>query len=596
MDFDGTHFIDPYGCKLLADKNSLITLRAAGTDMHDFAGAWNFDEDAGCFVNAAGYKVVAENGSTIGITAGLADTVTLEGAWSFVNGAFVSPDGHKAVMAGPGKVKIETEATDSISLNGEWSWSNGAFTPPSGSYTLEVSGGAKILINSDDPVELDGAWTFADGCFSNAVGVKVAVASGKEVAFDLESAESVTLNGEWGFDGTKFTYSDGSNSYTVDMNGTGTLIISGTDSDTLSFSGDWGYYGGFFTPPGGSYRVQVSGGQLVSINPDSLVELGAGWSFADGVYTHTDGARITVPGGEVAFDLASGQGIALEGAWSFDGTCFSYTDSASVTHQVSMAGEGKLVIDAGAGDLSFSGEWSYIGGALVPPSGDYLVEIADGGTVTLGASSGDSVTIHGNWVFNSTEQAYALVGSGFDFLAVSGADQIEIIGGAGGGTITGGTGNLIVRGADDGNDTLDAGTAGTKEMHGGGGDDILIIHDAVTYNAIDGGEGSDTLRFGDAGLILDMISSPVNITGIESIEMSENSQLWVDLNAAKSMGTDASGVVKLEIFGDTSDTLYLDGLDELDWDVSVQGDHTLYTSTDSTVELWVYNNIVVQNG
>jgi len=84
--------------------------------------------------------------------------------------------------------------------------------------------------------------------------------------------------------------------------------------------------------------------------------------------------------------------------------------------------------------------------------------------------------------------------------------------------------------AGQGNDTL-VGNGGADVLRGGAGNDVLAISD-LTFASLDGGLGTDTLRF-DAALTLDFTSlSDGKISSIETIDLGSdggNSALTLNL-------------------------------------------------------------------
>lgn len=84
-------------------------------------------------------------------------------------------------------------------------------------------------------------------------------------------------------------------------------------------------------------------------------------------------------------------------------------------------------------------------------------------------------------------------------------------------TLTGGSGNDVISGSD-GNDTITGG-AGADTLAGGAGDDIFVVKaiaDFAVGEAMDGGDGGDTLQFEQAGAITYVGST---ISSIEILDL-----------------------------------------------------------------------------
>jgi hypothetical protein len=106
------------------------------------------------------------------------------------------------------------------------------------------------------------------------------------------------------------------------------------------------------------------------------------------------------------------------------------------------------------------------------------------------------------------------------------------------------------------------GNGGEDVLHGGAGDDILAISDA-TFFSLDGGNGTDTLRF-DAAITLDFTQLSDNkITSIEQIDLLNDggsSSITLNLTDVFNLGEGSSEFpdYDLVIFGDGNDEVILE--------------------------------------
>lgn len=180
---------------------------------------------------------------------------------------------------------------------------------------------------------------------------------------------------------------------------------------------------------------------------------------------------------------------------------------------------------------AYSGESYVVFGTPTPQAFVDLGSLSDSRGMTIfGVNPGDA---SGSWVSGAGD----IDGDGFDDLVIGAyaaqgtynnqtkAGEAYIIygddftgavtlqGSNSSNTLTGTTGADVINGAD-GNDIL-LGNGGADVLIGGRGDDVLAIS-TLDFQRIDGGNGSDTLRFDGAGLNLDLIT--VGDTLLSSLE------------------------------------------------------------------------------
>ena len=175
---------------------------------------------------------------------------------------------------------------------------------------------------------------------------------------------------------------------------------------------------------------------------------------------------------------------------------------------------------------------------------------------TAGDVNGDGISdlIVGSYTADpngaDSGQAYVIYGSS-DLISPT-----VTLGTTGADTMTGtSSADYIISGA--GNDTIDGG-GGADVLSGGGGNDLIKI-DNNSFTRIDGGFGTDTLRF-DAAISLNLTSlSNDKLVGINAIDMSNdggNSTLTLNLFDLFDMTDEASGLHHdLAVTGAAGDTL-----------------------------------------
>ena len=157
-------------------------------------------------------------------------------------------------------------------------------------------------------------------------------------------------------------------------------------------------------------------------------------------------------------------------------------------------------------------------------------------------NDGDTFTLKDSgWVRDPSSpvdidgQNYVLITNGTEKLLVHESVRLVVNGTDGADTIdvttllNQGTGRFVVE-AGDGNDAIIAGASGKDIVNAGAGDDSITLKDAGTASngtfdkndigKVDGGTGTDTLRFAGDGVTLDLVSLKDSITSVETIDIS----------------------------------------------------------------------------
>jgi len=194
------------------------------------------------------------------------------------------------------------------------------------------------------------------------------------------------------------------------------------------------------------------------------------------------------------------------------------------------------------------------------------VESGTGGFVINGVSANDNAGV-------SVSSAGDINGDGFDDLLIganeddpnganSGASFVVFGGLNTASSVTlGTTGNDTLTGTSSaeniigglGNDTI-IGAGGADVLRGGAGSDVLAISD-VTFSSIQGGRGTDTLRFDGAGLNLDLSTQADNkVQSIETINITGSGDNSLTLKLSDVLNI-SNSTNELSLLGDIGDSV-----------------------------------------
>ena len=517
-----------------------------------------------------------------------------------------------------GKASGFSSNIDLASLNGSTGFKLSS-TVMNGEAGFSVSGRADFNGDGFDDLIIGDRGANAG---AGATYVVFGKASGFAANVDLPS-----LDGSNGFrlNGVDFFGQAGSSVASADMNGDGyaDLIVGEFDffgtGDTyvlfgkatgfaasVSVSSLDGTNGFKFSAP----KDTAAGSSVASagdVNGDGFEDIiiGARDTNANGTFS---GASYVVfgkaSGFPATFDLAilnGGNGFRLTGAAAQDKSGYSVSSAGDINGD----GYDDLIVGAPKADLydSDSGASYVVFGKASGFASSIDLSTLNGGAgfKLIGAGDGDRSG-------NSVSKAGDVNGDGYDDLIIgaSHADQrpnndplaapyvygtgYVVFGGAFGGTVTtSGTAAAEILVGGSGNDVLTGG-GGRDVFHAGAGDDRLVIND-LAFRLADGGNGTDTLVLGGAGLSLDF-SSPlvaVKLQGIERIDLTGtgDNRLIVDqLGILGGVGAVAGGKHVLVVERDSGDLVQF--VDE-DWTNAGS-----FTDAYGTFDRWVFGDAEVQ--
>jgi YDG domain/FG-GAP repeat/RTX calcium-binding nonapeptide repeat (4 copies) len=278
--------------------------------------------------------------------------------------------------------------------------------------------------------------------------------------------------------------------------------------------------------------------------------------------------------------------------------------SVSVAGDVNGDGYDDLIIGAdlaNPGSRTDAGESYLLFGSSTRPSSSIDLSALSNGLVIIGSAnddrSGHSVSGAGDvngdgyddlliGAFQADDGANANVGKAYIIYGRNFTDSVTHAGSSAANTIDGtSAANIMVAGG--GNDSV-AGNGGLDVIIGGQGDDIITVTSTI-FRRIDGGTGSDTLRFDGAGMALDLtdltLLSNAKIFDIETIDMtgSGDNSVTLNVNAVRNLSSTTNKLVVRKNTGDIVNR----GLGWTQGANQLVGTETFEVFTQGSATLWV---------
>ena len=302
--------------------------------------------------------------------------------------------------------------------------------------------------------------------------------------------------------------------------------------------------------------IDVNGSSTLTVDTGTLHNQSAGTINASG------GTIVTSTGGIFQNDGALNFG-ASPGTLTIGGD-FASGDEATMLIELGGLAAG---IHDGFDQLTVTGEFDAGGTMNVVEFGGFDVSvgdsfaIVDAGTLTGSFREISGLEVGGGVVLDAAQSATGVILTGRAVTHQGTANEDTLTGGAGAG------GDVIV--GEGGNDVI-VGGGGADLMHGGAGDDVFVAAD-TGFGRLDGGSGSDTVRFGSGSFDLTGLRGD-QLSGVEHFDLSGSGDNTLTLDAeivlAATGGVNplTGAVDSLLIDGDSGDAVTAQG----DWTVSVR--------------------------
>ena len=146
-----------------------------------------------------------------------------------------------------------------------------------------------------------------------------------------------------------------------------------------------------------------------------------------------------------------------------------------------------------------------------------------------------------------------------------------------------------------GDDVLEGAQGGSLTLLGQEGNDTIVIYDQ-SFASVDGGAGTDTLKWNGGDADIDLSDLAARINNIEVIDLNQSSKVNLTLSLSDLLSVTDASTDKLLILGDTQDTVHMTGATwapgAMQTDNGVQ--YNVYTpQEDPSHHLWVQSGISV---
>ncbi len=433
-----------------------------------------------------------------------------------------------------------------------------------------VSGGAvNVIENSKLDLGVD---------FTSVVGSTIAVGNG-------------TATGEISGAGTFFnagflTLNNGTLSGNVNEN-SGSIAIQGAsnvNSGVLEFSSNATLnFVAAADKLANSGTIDVNGNSTLTVTTGTLENLAAGTINVGGTGTiDTASGGIFSDSGTTNFGLSPGS-LTIGGDMIRGDSAFMLFELGGLTpgvggfDQLTVTGEldagGTLdVVEFGGFDVAVGDSFQIVNAGTITNSFREIsgLDEVGGGVVLDAVQSASGVTLNGRAV---THQ---------------GASDDD--------TLTGGTGDDVFVGAG-GNDFIVSG-GGADLMHGGAGDDVFVAAD-TGFGRIDGGGGTDTLRFDGGGFNLTTLRGD-QLSNVERIDITGSGDNTLTLDADIALGGSGGtnpltgAVDSLLIDGDSGDAVAAQGAWTNTGTVTIDGNgYSVFESDANGAEIHVDSDVAV---
>jgi hypothetical protein len=506
----------------------------ASADTATISGAFSGTIDLGSGNDTA---TINNGGSVTSLAggAGNGDTLNLDGANQTItvtgtgNGTSSVSSGTATTFSGFETVN-GLDGTDAFTVN---SASSTTISLDGANGTDSLSVGSDTAANS---LTISGAGSGTLGNVSFSGMENIALGSGSDTA-TVNNSGSLSGNLDLG---------NGTNSLTLNSSGTIQSVTGGTGSDTVtitagSITGALNLGTGTDSLSYAGYSSAVSASLSGTNALTSVTAIGGGVTGVENITLSSNNDTFTVGnGGSLSGDLSLGSGTSDSLSYAGYGSAVSLTLSGIASNAGTTTTGGATAISGIVSGFETLTGSSNSDSLVASEAGNTLILTgADESTLDgLSFSSFESVNLAGGndtAQFTSGDSLSGTLagGSGTDTLDYSGyGSAVTVNLATSAATGTGGISGFETVLGSASTDSLTANTSGDVNLQGNDGDDIINVTVAglTSTDTVDGGAGSDTLVFTDAGTITDV--QLTNVTTVETVTLTGASTI--------SAGTEAS--------------------------------------------------------